>query len=470
MDHDGVALCLRRRLHVLHGLNIFETHLCDLYLNSLSHAVNAFKLAFHSFFGEEHETFRLKMFHNLNQLRLQLERENLLEVNPRTCLEALRTQLKEFFTSKKINPVQAVDDRLSVLKSSWIESKNNNALNKLVNETQLQQHESLVTESTTLEANLSMDVNALDVGLAVTESNGTNSYKQDTSSSLGTYITHVVDADIRPVNDQVPSAKISSGHRFSPKKTSVVYEKTSPRSCLRWIPTGKIFKLAGLRWISTGKMFIDITTKVDSEPPNGSNKDITNPYECYQTLNVSAGTLNLSAGLVQNSVSLTTYVPPSKRDYEILFQPLFDEYFNPPPCAVSLNPIAVAAPRPVDPAGSPLSTTIDQDVPSASTSPTNQEIQFQVTHQDPSSEEPTLQRFIPSNLHNLNQSFDTPTKLTKNQPLENVIGDPSRPVLIRSQLHEHAIWCYFNANDNPIPFGDKMVWLRSTISKEESWW
>ncbi|GJS43753.1 hypothetical protein Tco_0568796 [Tanacetum coccineum] len=32
-------------------------------------------------------------------------------------------------------------------------------------------------------------------------------------------------------------------------------------------------------------------------------------------------------------------------------------------------------------AGSPLSTTIDQDVPSASTSPTNQEIQFQVTHQ-----------------------------------------------------------------------------------------
>ncbi|GJZ89507.1 hypothetical protein Tco_0661289, partial [Tanacetum coccineum] len=184
---------------------------------------------------------------------------------------------------------------------------------------------------------------------------------------------------------------------------------------------------------------------------------------------LQASFLKEKKGLVQNSVSLTTYVPPSKRDYEILFQPLFDEYFNPPPCAVSLNPIAVAAPRPVDPAGSPLSTTIDQDVPSASTSPTNQEIQFQVTHQDPSSEEPTLQRFIPSNLHNLNQSFDTPTKLTKNQPLENVIGDPSRPVLIRSQLHEHAIWCYFNANDNPIPFGDKMVWLRSTISKEESW-
>ncbi|GJS97880.1 hypothetical protein Tco_0819050 [Tanacetum coccineum] len=28
------------------------------------------------------------------------------------------------------------------------------------------------------------------------------------------------------------------------------------------------------------------TSKVDSEPPNGSNDDITNPYECDQTLNV----------------------------------------------------------------------------------------------------------------------------------------------------------------------------------------
>ncbi|GKB99237.1 hypothetical protein Tco_0985374 [Tanacetum coccineum] len=89
----------------------------------------------------------------------------------------------------------------------------------------------------------------------------------------------------------------------------------------------------------------------------------------------------ISSGLVQNPVSPTPYVPPSKKDYEILFQPLFDEYFNPSPHAVSLNPVVVAAPRAVDPAGSPSSTTIDQDVPSASTSPTNHEIQSQVIHQ-----------------------------------------------------------------------------------------
>nr|GEV79510.1 hypothetical protein [Tanacetum cinerariifolium] len=156
---------------------------------------------------------------------------------------------------------------------------------------------------------------------------------------------------------------------------------------------------------------------------------------------------------------------------EILFQPLFDEYYNPPPRVVSLGPVAVAAQRVVDPAGSPLSTTIDQDVPSANTSPTTQKINLNSLikvlygHQnaqfdnapllhnlslDPSSEETALQGFIPSNVHHFNQSFDTLTKLTKNHPLENVIGDPSQPVLTRSQLQGHAIWCYFDANDNLI--------------------
>ncbi|GJV17061.1 hypothetical protein Tco_1362384 [Tanacetum coccineum] len=244
-----------------------ETHLHDLYLLNSPYAVDAFKPAFCSFFGDEHQTFKLKMFHNLDQLRLQLEKENLLEVNPRICLDALRTQFKEFFASKRvnssehlnqcwqkdfkeymfcepdtyrrellenldtleavihrvvitygklqlqsqdvqINPVQAVDDSLIVSKSSWIESENNNALSTSVNETQLQQHESLVTESTTLEVNLNTDVKALDAGSVITESSRTKSDKHDTSSNLRTYITHDVDADIRPVNDQVPFAEV----------------------------------------------------------------------------------------------------------------------------------------------------------------------------------------------------------------------------------------------------------------------
>nr|GEU84256.1 hypothetical protein [Tanacetum cinerariifolium] len=90
--------------------------------------------------------------------------------------------------------------------------------------------------------------------------------------------------------------QIPIGHRFSIKKTFVVQKKTmTHRSCLRWKPTGKIFKTVGLRWVPTGKIFNSSTIKVDSEPPNGSNADITNQYECEQTLDVSACTLNVSA-------------------------------------------------------------------------------------------------------------------------------------------------------------------------------
>nr|GEX67683.1 hypothetical protein [Tanacetum cinerariifolium] len=89
---------------------------------------------------------------------------------------------------------------------------------------------------------------------------------------------------------QIPGRQIFTGHRFSPNKTSAVYVKTSPRSDLRWKPTGRIFKSVGLRWIPTGKLFDSFTSKVDSEPPHGSNVDISKIHECIQTLDLSAGT------------------------------------------------------------------------------------------------------------------------------------------------------------------------------------
>nr|GEZ88029.1 hypothetical protein [Tanacetum cinerariifolium] len=95
---------------------------------------------------------------------------------------------------------------------------------------------------------------------------------------------------------------IPTGHRFSIQKTFVVQKKTmTPRSCLRWKLTGKIFKTVDLRWVPTGKIFNSSTTKVDNEHLNGSNADITNQYKCEQTLDVSAGTLNLSVGTSFNS-------------------------------------------------------------------------------------------------------------------------------------------------------------------------
>ncbi|GKD64842.1 hypothetical protein Tco_1306950, partial [Tanacetum coccineum] len=43
--------------------------------------------------------------------------------------------------------------------------------------------------------------------------------------------------------------------------------------------------------VPTGKIFTSSTTKVDSEPPNGSKEDITNQCESEQALDVSADIL-----------------------------------------------------------------------------------------------------------------------------------------------------------------------------------
>ncbi|GJY05931.1 retrovirus-related pol polyprotein from transposon TNT 1-94 [Tanacetum coccineum] len=48
------------------------------------------------------------------------------------------------------------------------------------------------------------------------------------------------------------------------------------------------------------------------------------------------------SGLMQNPPSPTPYVPPTKNDWDILFQPMFDDYFISLPSVVSLVPTTVA--------------------------------------------------------------------------------------------------------------------------------
>ncbi|GJV21227.1 retrovirus-related pol polyprotein from transposon TNT 1-94 [Tanacetum coccineum] len=70
------------------------------------------------------------------------------------------------------------------------------------------------------------------------------------------------------------------------------------------------------------------------------------------------------SGLVPNIIPQQPCNPPKRDDWDTLFQPLFDEYFNPPTIVVSIVPVTVA-PRAVDIADSLVSTSIDQDAPSS---------------------------------------------------------------------------------------------------------
>nr|GEY32600.1 transposon Ty3-G Gag-Pol polyprotein [Tanacetum cinerariifolium] len=78
----------------------------------------------------------------------------------------------------------------------------------------------------------------------------------------------------------------------------------------------------------------------------------------------------INSGLVQKPSSSTPYVSPLKNDWDLLFQPMFDELLNPPPSVDPQAPEVIAPIADIIPLvqaesiGSPSSTTVDLDAPS----------------------------------------------------------------------------------------------------------
>ncbi|GKC97054.1 putative ribonuclease H-like domain-containing protein, partial [Tanacetum coccineum] len=184
----------------------------------------------------------------------------------------------------------------------------------------------------------------------------------------------------------------------------------------------------------------------------------------------------ISSGLVPNPPPSTLFVPPSRTDWDILFQPLFDELLNPPssvdrPSPEVIAPIAkVVAPKPVVSTGSPSSIIVDQDAPSPSNSQKTPKTQSPVISNDVEEEnhdldvahmnnDPFFGIPIPKNnseassssdviqtiVHTTGPNSEHVTKWTKDHPLDNIIGELERHVSTRLQLHEQALFCYYDA-------------------------
>nr|GEV65146.1 copia protein [Tanacetum cinerariifolium] len=98
--------------------------------------------------------------------------------------------------------------------------------------------------------------------------------------------------------------------------------------------------------------------------------------------------VTISSGLMPKPTSSTLFVPPSRNDSDLLFQPLFDELLTPPPSVDPsapevIVPIAeVIAPEPAESTGSPSSTIVNQDAPSPSKPQTTLETQPPVIPND----------------------------------------------------------------------------------------
>ncbi|GJY27331.1 retrovirus-related pol polyprotein from transposon TNT 1-94 [Tanacetum coccineum] len=184
----------------------------------------------------------------------------------------------------------------------------------------------------------------------------------------------------------------------------------------------------------------------------------------------------ISSGLVPNPPPLIPFVPPSRTDWDILFQLLFDELLTPPPSVDLPTPKVIApidvvvAPVLAISTSSPSSTTVDQDAPSPSNSQTTPKTQPPVIPNDVEEDNHDIEvahmgndpyfgilileinsdQFSSSNsihkiVHLDHQISEHNSKWTKDHPLENIIGALERPVSTRLQLHEQALFCYYNA-------------------------
>ncbi|GJU99810.1 retrovirus-related pol polyprotein from transposon TNT 1-94 [Tanacetum coccineum] len=132
---------------------------------------------------------------------------------------------------------------------------------------------------------------------------------------------------------------------------------------------------------------------------------------------------------------------------------------NPPPSTPVDHPAPevialiaeVVAPEPAASTGSPSSTTVDQDAPSPSNSQTTPETQSPVIPNDVEEDNHDLDVAHMNNDPFFgipileNDSEASSSSDTKDHPLENIIGELERPVSTRLQLHEQALFCYYDA-------------------------
>nr|GFA13263.1 hypothetical protein [Tanacetum cinerariifolium] len=155
---------------------------------------------------------------------------------------------------------------------------------------------------------------------------------------------------------------------------------------------------------------------------------------------------------------------------------MFDELLNHQPSVDPQAPEVIALIVDVIPSvqaestSSPSSTIVDQDAPSPSKSQTTPETQSSIIPQDveennhdikvahmgndplfgvPILEVTSVQSSSTVSPHTIVQpDHQIPqynSKWTKDHPLDNIIGQLSRPVATRLQLHEQALFCYYDA-------------------------
>ncbi|GJU26434.1 integrase, catalytic region, zinc finger, CCHC-type containing protein [Tanacetum coccineum] len=135
--------------------------------------------------------------------------------------------------------------------------------------------------------------------------------------------------------------------------------------------------------------------------------------------------------LVPNPSPSTPFILPSRIDWDILFQPMFDELLTP------LSSVDLPSPEDI--------TSIDEVVALVSTVSTGNDPYFGILILEIPYDQSSSADSIHTIVHPDHQISKHNSKWTKDHPLENIIGELDRPVSTRLQLHKQALFCYYDA-------------------------
>ncbi|GJS52099.1 hypothetical protein Tco_0625461 [Tanacetum coccineum] len=177
----------------------------------------------------------------------------------------------------------------------------------------------------------------------------------------------------------------------------------------------------------------------------------------FDEMHQSMAPVGMSSGpkpFIKTPGQLKSGLAPTDKELEMLFQPMFDKHLEqsrvnePVPSSTEINAHVV-------PPGRTLSTTIAQDAPSTSASSSTSDIHHPVQHQEiaeePTHEDTPINHDVLHPSHNLvtrdpglaqslsgnvnsaepiqvNYPPDHLRRWTKDHPLDNIVGNPSRPV------------------------------------------
>nr|GEV54135.1 hypothetical protein [Tanacetum cinerariifolium] len=179
----------------------------------------------------------------------------------------------------------------------------------------------------------------------------------------------------------------------------------------------------------------------------------------------SMTSIQISSGLdLTHAPSTITTQQPTEGELDLLFEAMYDDYIGGQPSATE---------RTVPPAQEPQvrqTSTTSSTIADTTPTPTNSSClatNIPITSQDfdelnsnamvdgntfvnpfansstSAAESSSSQNVDPSNMHTFYQPYPHEFQWTKDHPLEQVIGEPSRPILIRNQLRSDGdMWMY----------------------------